>query len=108
MIVIIGELQEDDEKQGRVPHVCLMLSPLLIKSGFGFQFLQPPGSVTICMIPFWVRLLIRIVCALVLLVWVPFDRIQAKMKILNPGHRREHSDLPLPKKFGLFSTEPLP
>ena len=64
-------------------------SLLLIKSGLGFQCLQPPGRVMIRMIPFWVRLSIRIVCTLVLLVWVPFDKISAKMKILNPGHRRE-------------------
>ena len=59
----------------RIFVVFIEQSLLLIKSGLGFQCLQLTGRVAICMIPFWVRLLIRIVCTLVLLVWVPFDKI---------------------------------
>ena len=50
-------------------------SLLLIKSGLRHQCLRLSGRVTICMIPFWISLLMRVVCTLVLSVWVPFDKI---------------------------------
>ena len=40
------------------------------------------------MIPFWIRLLREMVCTLVLLLWVPFDKIFAWIKIGNPEQRR--------------------
>ena len=37
---------------------------------------------------FWMRLLPRVDCMLVISVWVPFDKFSAQMKIQNPGHTR--------------------
>ena len=41
------------------------------------------------MIPFWIRLHMRMVCNLVLSVWVQFDNFFVLLKILIPGQSRE-------------------
>ena len=65
------------------------VSILLIKYGFCPGCLRPLGQGQGYMIHFWIRLHMRMVCNLVLSVWVQFDKFFVLLKILIPGQSRE-------------------
>ena len=60
-------------------------SSYIIKSGLCPGCLRPLGHGQLYMIPFWIRLHMRMVCKLFFSMWVQFDNFFVLLKILNPG-----------------------